>query len=84
MRSEVKKDEPKKKADEKICADCELREYGTSLCLCFGKERAIRVKRTDLACNYIQPKVRAVAIVGCVLAFLQFTFPYLLNFYGGG
>ena len=29
-------------------------------------------------------KLRCLGIVGCVLAFLQFTFPYLLNFYGGG
>jgi len=73
----------RKKADEQICADCQLRENETSLCICFGRERAIRVKRTDLAYNHIQPKVRAIAIVVCVLVFLQLTFPYLLNFSGG-
>ncbi len=30
------------------------------------------------------PKVSCLLIVACVLAFLQFTFPYLLNFSGGG
>jgi hypothetical protein len=83
MRAEIKRDEPKKKrADEKICADCELRENETSLCLCFGRGRALKVKRTDLACNHIQPKKRCATIVACVLAFLQFSFPYLLNFSG--
>ncbi len=72
----------KKKADELICADCQLREYYTSLCLCFGREGALKVRRTDLACNHILPKVRSIAIVGIFLAFIQFTFPYLLNFSG--
>ncbi len=50
----------KKKASEKICADCFLREFGTGLCLKFGREGALKVKRTDMACNYFQLKPRSV------------------------
>jgi hypothetical protein len=74
----------KKKAEEKICADCRLREFATSLCLCFGREGALKVRRTDLACNYFQSKkMTCLLIVGCVLGFLRLAFPNLLNFSGG-
>jgi len=73
-----------KKADEKICADCQVRECGTGLCLNFGRKGALKVRRTDMACNYFQGKqgVHCLLIVVCFLAFIQFSFPYLLNFSG--
>jgi hypothetical protein len=37
----------KKKADEKICADCMVGEYFTSICIPLG----FKVNRTDIACN---------------------------------
>jgi hypothetical protein len=43
----TEKTDKKKKADEKICADCKAREYFTSICQTLG----FNVRRTDFACH---------------------------------
>ena len=49
-----KEDEKRKKADEKICADCQSREHFTSICKTLG----FKVKRTELTCNSFNPTRR--------------------------
>jgi hypothetical protein len=52
MTKEITEEIPKKKPDEKICADCMAREYFTNICLPLG----FKIKRTDLACNAFVPR----------------------------
>lgn len=54
--NQLKKEESeRKKANEKICADCEAREYFTSICQTLG----FKVKRNEIACNAFVPTRRA-------------------------